>query len=83
MIGIMATLDQSGEDKARESRLRRRAQRQGLKLVKSHRRDPRAADYGGYWIIDPERNFLLAGDTNTGMELDGVEEWLDSQSSLD
>jgi hypothetical protein len=39
------------EDKVRENRLRRVAQRRGLRLVKSRRRDPRAIDYGGFMLI--------------------------------
>jgi hypothetical protein len=41
-------------DKTRETRLRRMAERQGLALVKSRRRDPLAKDYGLYWVIDPD-----------------------------
>lgn len=42
-------------DKTRETRLRRMAERQGLRLVKSRRRDPRALDYGRYWLAAPEQ----------------------------
>jgi hypothetical protein len=35
-------------DKVRENRLRRMAERQGLRLTKTRRRDPRALDYGEY-----------------------------------
>jgi hypothetical protein len=34
----------------RHNRLRRAAQRQGLTLSKSRRRDPRATDYGTYQL---------------------------------
>ena len=34
-----------------ENLLRRRAERQGFKLVKSGRRDPRATDYGKFALI--------------------------------
>jgi hypothetical protein len=37
-------------DKVRENRLRRMAERQGFRLVKSRRRDPRAVDYGTYRV---------------------------------
>ena len=40
-------------DKIRENRLRRMAERQGLRLVKSRRRDPLALDYGRYWLLAP------------------------------
>jgi hypothetical protein len=38
-------------DKVWENRLRRMAERQGLRLVKSRRRDPYASDYGKYWLM--------------------------------
>jgi hypothetical protein len=43
-------------EKVRENRLRRMADRQGLQLVKSRRRDPRAVDYGTYalYVVDAE-----------------------------
>jgi hypothetical protein len=42
------------EEKVRENRLRRAAERQGYKLVKSRRRDPRAKDYGACELV-PEK----------------------------
>ena len=49
--------------KIRENRLRRMAERQGVKLQKSRRRDPHALDYGTYRLIDPssERHRQLRG----------------------
>jgi hypothetical protein len=38
--------------RTREMKLRRMAARQGLALVKSRRRDPRALDFGTYWLVD-------------------------------
>ena len=38
------------DTKVRENRLRRMAERQGLRLVKSRRRDALAIDYGKYRI---------------------------------
>ncbi len=38
------------DEKIRENRLRRMAERQGLALHKSRRRDPRAIDYGEMWL---------------------------------
>jgi hypothetical protein len=61
-------------EKARENRLRRAAVRQGYRLVKSRRRDPRALDYGMYWIVN-EANVIEAGH-NQGLNLDEVEAWL-------
>jgi hypothetical protein len=58
------------EYKVLENRLRRAAARQGLRLEKSRRRDPRAYDYGTYALIDGASRTLVAGDTNTGYGLD-------------
>jgi len=52
----------------REKRLRRAAARQGLRLSKSARRDPRAQDYGKYRVENPGR---AAGDYS--LTLDEVE----------
>jgi hypothetical protein len=61
-------------EKVRENRARRAAQRQGLHVVKSRRRDALAADFGTYAIVDGNNN-LIAGDYNTGfgLSLDDVE----------
>jgi len=52
--GIVASIEGSTmrkRDKVRENRLRRMAERQGLALRKSRRRDPRAIDYGEVWLV--------------------------------
>jgi hypothetical protein len=43
---MMEGSEMAEDDKARESRLRRQAKRQGLYLRKSRRRDPRVQYYG-------------------------------------
>lgn len=48
-------------DKVKENRLRRVAERRGLRLEKSRRRDPQAMDFGGFMLIDSYRNFVVAG----------------------
>jgi hypothetical protein len=40
------------EDKVRENRLRRAADRQGFRLTKSRSRDAQAVDFGLYALID-------------------------------
>ncbi|CCH77137.1 conserved hypothetical protein [Nostocoides japonicum T1-X7] len=62
-------------DKIRENRLRRMADRQGLRLVKSRRRDPRALDYGTYMLTDPCTNTVVAWGLQSGygLSLDEVE----------
>jgi len=68
------------EDKIRENRLRRAAERQGLMLKKSRRRDPRAVDYGGYMLVDIATNGVVAGTGALGRphwSLDDVETYLE------
>jgi hypothetical protein len=62
-------------DKTREQRLRRAARRQGLELMKSRTRDPRALDYGRWYILDGQTSAIVAGDPNR-MDLDDVERYL-------
>lgn len=72
----------SGE-KVRENRLRRMAERQALELRKIRRRDPRAVDFGRWWIVDTRTGAVatfLQGD-EYGLTLDEVEEWLMSDPS--
>jgi hypothetical protein len=57
-------------EKVRENRLRRMAGRQGLQLLKSRRRDPRALDYGRYWLVDASGVEVATGD------VDAIEAWL-------
>jgi hypothetical protein len=56
------------------------AERRGLKVVKSRRRDPLAVDYGRYVIVDPDSNRPVAGEfgSASAMTLDDVEVWLAS-----
>jgi hypothetical protein len=66
-------------EKTRENRLRRMARRQGLDLQKSHRRDPRALDYGGYQLIDRGSNSLVLGElagNGFSASLDDIEAFL-------
>ena len=60
--------------KVRENRLRRMAERQGLTLVKSRRRDPRAVDYGKYWLAQTSTNTLETSEQ--GITLDEIEAYL-------
>ena len=74
----------STPEKVRENRLRRMAERQGLRLVKSRRRDPRAIDYGLYTLISDRTNTVIAGtERTTGrpeFTLDDVEAWLTGEA---
>jgi len=62
-------------EKTRETRLRRMADRQGLVVRKSSRRDERALDYGTYGLYDARTNTLEAGgpDTGYGLSIDELE----------
>jgi ribosomal protein L34 len=64
----------STQEKVRENRLRRMATRQGLQLVKSRRRDPRALDYGTYWLVDESGVEVASGDA------DAIERWLTGEA---
>jgi hypothetical protein len=62
------------KEKVREIRLRRMAERQGLKLHKSRRRDPRALEYGGHWLVNERGNVRVGG--RNGATLDTIEAFL-------
>jgi hypothetical protein len=50
--GMLSGMASSTPDKVRENRLRRMAERQGLTLRKSRRRDPRALEYGLFDLVE-------------------------------
>lgn len=69
------------DEKVRENRLRRMAERQGYVLQKSRRRDPHALDYGRWRIVDPDTGGVVAGAGYSKalayrFDLDDVEAWL-------
>ena len=68
----------TGAHKVRENRLRRAAGRQGLRLVKSRRRDPRAVGHGTYMLVDPDTAAMVAKGLpdGYGLSLDDVERQL-------
>jgi hypothetical protein len=68
-------------EKVRENRLRRMAERQGLRLMKTRRRDPRAYDFGTYMLIDARTDGIVAAgshETGYGLTLDEIERRLTS-----
>jgi hypothetical protein len=65
-------------DKVREKRVRRMAERQGLLLRKSRRRDRLAWDFGSYWLVDADRNALVFPDVHGG-SLEDMERYLTSE----
>ena len=68
----------SRPEKVRENRLRRALDRQGFRLIRSARRDPRARDYGQYTIVD-ENDAILAGWPERRFGLDDVERWVEGE----
>jgi len=70
-------------DKVRENRVRRRAARLGLRLMKSRRRDPEAIDYGLYALVDLEVGGCVHAHgviSEFALTLDDVEEWLSTST---
>lgn len=70
-------------EKTRETRLRRQADRRGLRLQKSPRRDPGAWDFGTYQLVDAREGWVVAEQMTGqgyGMTLDEVEEWLNGKA---
>ena len=68
-------------EKVRENRLRRMADRQGLRLEKSRRRDPHANDYGLYNLFAHDTGGAVWPSAPWGpfvATLDEVEEYLTS-----
>ena len=67
-------------DKIRENRVRRRADRAGLQLVKSRSRDPKAVDYGVYALMNIQAggaiNPAIANRWVCSWSLDQVEDYL-------
>jgi hypothetical protein len=76
--GMFLTVDP--ETKVAENKLRRAADRQGLRLEKSRSRDPRAIDYGLFALIDIRKgeaiNPPIAGRWTCSWTLDDVEKYL-------
>jgi hypothetical protein len=68
------------DERVRENRLRRMAERQGLALVKSRRRDPRAIDYDCWAIVDSESRVTRG---RPMLSLDDVEVALESAPIVD
>jgi hypothetical protein len=70
------------EDKVRENRARRAADRQGLRLERSRRRDPRALGYGTYRLTDASTGAVVAAGSEGGfgLSLDQVEQHLTGET---
>jgi hypothetical protein len=79
-VPVNATIESPEATAARESKVRRMAARQELKVCKSRRRDPDHPDHGTYQIIDPWRNAVVecawGSQDGYGLTLDEVEDYL-------
>ncbi len=66
------------EEKVRENRIRRIAERRGFTVNKSRRRDPGAIDFGGYMLVDEHKNFVVLGGSPNAFscDLDEIEAFL-------
>lgn len=77
-------LSMTTAEKSRETNIRRAAERQGLALHKSRRRDPRALGYGSYWLADATNTIVYPDIAQPrtearlvdGVSLDEIEAWL-------
>jgi hypothetical protein len=68
-------------NKVRENRLRRMAERQDMRLVKSRRRDSLAADFDCWGLFDPKGNSEFGVESRAGSHrmtasLDEIEKFL-------
>jgi len=66
----------SDDDKVRADRLGQAGARQGLTLVKTRRRGPRATCYGTVMLVDARTNMVVAPgpQSSYGMSLEAVED---------
>lgn len=67
------------DEKVRENRVRRVAERRGYRLTRSRRRDPLAFDFGGYMLVETFRNVVVLGGEPHAFaaSLDDVETYLE------
>lgn len=82
--GSNLTRDDNVATKVRENSLRRLAARGGYELVKSRARDPRAADYGRYKVVESKTGRPFAGAEGPGgfsLSLDEAERVLSAATT--
>ena len=77
-----------GAEKVRADRLRRKLGRMGYRLTKSTARDPDDITYGGYMIVQLDRNIVVAGRSGSArrgytLDLDEVEVWVRLRSHIE
>lgn len=69
----------STSDAAREARVRRALMRQGYRLHRSRWRLGSIDNFGGFQIIELNRNYIAAGE-KFNLSLDDVEAWVNEDS---
>ena len=71
-------------DRATELRLRRRAEREGLRLEKSRLRDPDAFEFNTYRLVDQTTGAIVAmgGSGGFGLTLEQIEARLTKRSGV-
>jgi hypothetical protein len=76
--GRITRIDPS-QRRTRETRLRRAAARQHLRLERSRMRDTRGLAFGTYRLVDADTGRIVASDLRTGygLSLDEIEDILD------
>ncbi len=75
----LAHVNRARDVTAGEARLRRVAATQGMKLVKSRRRNEHAAGYVRYWLVDATTRELLTDDR--GIDLTEVAAYLEQPAA--
>lgn len=78
----MNDADERNDDKRRENRARRKARRQGFRLIKSRSRSPEHYNFGGFVLVDCN-GFVEAGGNphEFAMKLEDVERFLADPST--
>jgi len=73
---IVPPPDEDVAGTVREGRLRQRAVRQHLRLIKSHTREPRAPNFGHFMIVNDQNAVVGRGAEQEWMTLDEIDRWL-------
>lgn len=80
-LGMLSSMEMIS-DKGRENRVRQVAERRGLRLEKSRRRDPHAIGYGRYRLIDAATSTVVSLLGGAWLTLKEVENQLETLSAV-
>ena len=81
VTSMLRSMASSIDKKVHENRLRRMAERQGLRLAKCRRRDPMALDFGKYRFIVRRSEWVTRKPPNGLLTMDEVEAWLTGEEA--